>query len=88
MRREPSHGVRLCAPQLQAHVPRLLEDLAASGVEALNSPLLPGEFLRVPPGSGLQTLLCHHVTDTAACQVPLHCPPIPHTALLHFLSTP
>lgn len=77
MRREPSHGVRLCAPQLQAHVARLLEELAASGVEAVDSPLLPGEFLRVPPGSGLQTLLRHHVTDTAACQV---LPAVPHYA--------
>lgn len=67
--REPAHGVRLCAPQLRGDVPRLLDDLAASGVEAINSPLLPGEFLRVPSGSGLQTLLRKHVTDTAACQV-------------------
>lgn len=67
--REPAHGVRLCAPQLQDNVPRLLADLAAVGVEAFESPLLPGEFLRVPAGSGLQTLLRRHVTDAAACQV-------------------
>ena len=69
VRREPAHGVRLCAPALRADVPGLLARLAAEGCQAADSALLPGEFLRVPPGARLQALLGRYVTDTAACQV-------------------
>lgn len=61
--------MRLCAPALRADVAGLLARLEAEGCRAADSALLPGEFLRVPPGARLQALLGRYVTDTAACQV-------------------
>lgn len=64
--------MRLCAPGLRADVPRLVAELAEQGSTAVESLLLPGEFLRVEAGAGLQHLLARYVTDSYACQVATH----------------
>lgn len=59
--------MRVCSAALRGALPGFLEELAAGGVRAADSALLPGEFLRVE--GGMQHLLARHVTENADCQV-------------------
>lgn len=64
--------MRVCSAALRAELPGFLARMADAGVQAADSRLLPGEFVRV--SGGLQQLLARTVVTGADCQVRVQLP--------------